>query len=267
MSDLIPFSFENTSIRVINHTDGSFSVVAKDVAEALGYVWKGTSGTISHVPEEWRGVCSVQTPSGIQEMATLAEQGLYFFLGRSDKPKALPFQMWLYGNVVPSIRQTGSYALTPAQPTAPANDRFMIEHGMRIYPAAVEFAMAQFGLNANQARLSADTCVRKALSISVLDYFGQTHLLADERGRVYTPTELGKLMVPPMTAVKVNQALEAAGLQKREMGGWSPTEAATGLFEWSDTNKRHGDGAPVKQLRWFKTVLDILSQHQQQEAA
>ena len=44
-------------------------------------------------------------------MLCLTEQGVYFFLGRSDKPKALPYQMWIAGYVVPSIRATGSYSV------------------------------------------------------------------------------------------------------------------------------------------------------------
>lgn len=43
-------------------------------------------------------------------MLTLSESGLYFFLARSDKPTALPFQKWLAGDVVPSIRKHGIYA-------------------------------------------------------------------------------------------------------------------------------------------------------------
>ena len=50
-------------------------------------------------------------------MLTFSEQGLYFFLGRSDKPAALPMQMWIAGEVLPSIRKTGSYSVAPA----PAN--------------------------------------------------------------------------------------------------------------------------------------------------
>jgi hypothetical protein len=47
----------------------------------------------------------------MQDMLCLSEPGLYFFLSRSDKPAALPFQKWIAGDVVPSIRKTGSYAL------------------------------------------------------------------------------------------------------------------------------------------------------------
>lgn len=115
------FPFVSHSIRVVM-LDGEPWFVAKDIAEALDYVWKGVKGTISHVPEKWRGVCSVQTPSGDQEMAIISEQGLYFFLGRSDKPKALPFQEWYAGEVLPAIRKTGRYVAPQAapQPVMPA---------------------------------------------------------------------------------------------------------------------------------------------------
>ena len=45
-------------------------------------------------------------------MSCLTEQGVYFFLARSDKKKAIPFQRWLAGDVVPSVRRHGAY-MTP----------------------------------------------------------------------------------------------------------------------------------------------------------
>lgn len=116
MSSLIPFRFDSHSVRVIN-VDGSPWFVAKDVCAALGLTWSGSR--ITHVPEEWRGMTSVVTPYGAQEMAVLSEQGLYFFVCRSDKPKALPFQKWLAGDVLPAIRRTGEYRMpSSAAPSA-----------------------------------------------------------------------------------------------------------------------------------------------------
>ena len=113
MSNAIqPFAFEDHLVRTIMDDGGEPWFVAKDVALALGYQWNGAS-RIAHVPEEWRGVTSVVTPFGEQEMLTLSEQGLYFFVARSDKPAALPFQRWLAGEVLPSLRRTGRYALAP----------------------------------------------------------------------------------------------------------------------------------------------------------
>lgn len=108
------FDFGEKPIRTVKK-DGEVWFVAKDVAVALDYTWSGNR--TAHVPEEWRGVTSVVTPSGEQEMQVLSEQGLYFFLGRSDKPKSLPFQKWIAGEVLPQLRRTGTYSL-PQSPQA-----------------------------------------------------------------------------------------------------------------------------------------------------
>lgn len=109
-TNCIPFAFDCALVRVIVDEAGESWFCAKDVALALDYLWNGFKN-IQHVPEEWRVVESVSTSFGTKETWFLSEQGLYFFLGRSDKPKALPFQKWLAGEVLPSIRKTGGYAL------------------------------------------------------------------------------------------------------------------------------------------------------------
>jgi prophage antirepressor-like protein len=111
MMGLTVFSYKTNKIRTIMK-NGEPLFVAKDVSETININWQGTK-TISHVPDIWRGVSLVDTPSGTQEMAVLTEQGLYFFLARSDKPAALPFQMFLAGEVLPQIRKAGSYVKIP----------------------------------------------------------------------------------------------------------------------------------------------------------
>lgn len=105
------------SVRGKEEPDGTIWVVAKDVAVALEYAEaSNTSRLFASVPNNWKGVKPIHTPGGVQEMLVLYEQGLYFFLARSDKPKAIPFQMWLANDVVPSIRKTGFYSTQPALP-------------------------------------------------------------------------------------------------------------------------------------------------------
>lgn len=110
-NELLPFAFEDKLVRTMLDAQGEPWFVAKDVALALGYQWNGAS-RIAHVPEEWRRVTSVVTLRGdAQDMQILSEQGLYFFVARSDKPAALPFQKWLAGEVLPALRRTGTYTL------------------------------------------------------------------------------------------------------------------------------------------------------------
>ena len=111
---ITPFNFGENLVRVIKDENGEPWFVAKDVAEALGYPETTTTNIprlCQHIPEEWKGRNRIPTLGGEQEMVCLSEQGLYFFLGRSDKPGALPFQKWLAGEVLPSIRKTGAYAI------------------------------------------------------------------------------------------------------------------------------------------------------------
>lgn len=107
------------NVRVITDIDGELWFVAKDIAGTLDYASTNMTQIFSAVPDGWKGSNRIATPGGEQEMLCLTEQGLYFFLARSDKPRALPYQMWLAGDVVPSIRKHGGYG-TPVPETPEA---------------------------------------------------------------------------------------------------------------------------------------------------
>ena len=125
MSSLQEFENGQFNVRTIVDDDGEIWFVAKDVAQALDYAyWQ--PNIVGHVPEIWKGIKRINTPGGEQEMLCLTEQGVYFFLGRSDKPKALPYQMWIAGEVVPSIRKHGAYLTPQAQEELIANPDFII---------------------------------------------------------------------------------------------------------------------------------------------
>ena len=61
-----------------------------------------------------KGVTQIDTPTagGTQTMYFVNEQNLYKVIMRSDKPQAEPFQDWVCGEVLPSIRKHGAYATT-----------------------------------------------------------------------------------------------------------------------------------------------------------
>ena len=104
-------------VRTITDENGEIWFVAKDVAQALDYSMTGSMQSLfGHVPEMWAESkrIAVSSENGVvqgRDVLCLSEQGLYFFLGLSDKPKALPYQMWVEGDVIPSIRRTGKYKL------------------------------------------------------------------------------------------------------------------------------------------------------------
>ena len=109
MTNLIQQQFEQAAIRFVPHPEGKyeFGILAEDLAKILEH---SNSRVMSDgVKDIWKGVSIVYTPGGPQEMTVVWEPGVYQLLATSRKPKAEPFQMWLYEEVLPSIRKTGSY--------------------------------------------------------------------------------------------------------------------------------------------------------------
>ena len=65
-----------------------------------------------------KGIVLTDTPTngGIQQLVFISEKNLYKVIMRSDKPQAEPFQDWVCGEVLPSIRKTGAYSVRPKTP-------------------------------------------------------------------------------------------------------------------------------------------------------
>jgi prophage antirepressor-like protein len=116
MSDLSALSFPFDDGNVVRFV-GSPDVpewVGADIVNILypsAIQNKNQSTYLSRVPEEWKGSKQIATPGGNQFVTTLFEAGLYSLIARSDSPIAVRFQKWIYEDVLPSIRKTGSYSI------------------------------------------------------------------------------------------------------------------------------------------------------------
>ncbi|KKO51161.1 phage antirepressor KilAC domain-containing protein [Paenibacillus sp. DMB20] len=124
MKDLI--LFEGNEVIILMPQDvnfkfnGDFLIKAKDVASVLEY--QGTSATqevLKFVKQNQ--VYLVKKSNMVNRHIRIHNTGETFItnlalnrvLGKSEKPKAEPFQDWLYEDVLPSVSKRGVY-LTPA---------------------------------------------------------------------------------------------------------------------------------------------------------
>lgn len=106
LQEVFTFNPKNTKIRVqLIHLLPWF--VAKDVCNALGIEYYRDA--IAGLDEDERGWLLVDTLGGKQKMASVNESGLYSLIFQSRKPEAKSFRKWVTSEVLPSIRQTGSY--------------------------------------------------------------------------------------------------------------------------------------------------------------
>lgn len=104
---LTTFEFQNQQIRIVMQ-DGSPWFVAKDVCDVLEL--SNSRMVLERLDEDERGVSTVYTPGGAQQMAVVSEPGLYSLVMTSRKPEAKLFKRWITHDVMPSIRKHGVYA-------------------------------------------------------------------------------------------------------------------------------------------------------------
>ena len=89
--------------------DGQTLFCAKDVAAALGY-----KDTTNAIKQHCRGVVKRHLTDSLgrnQETNFIPEGDIYRLAAKSELPGADRFERWIFDEVLPSIRRTGSYSV------------------------------------------------------------------------------------------------------------------------------------------------------------
>ncbi|ENS9653982.1 hypothetical protein C1R06_09585 [Neisseria gonorrhoeae] len=105
-------NFQQNSVRTVADNKGELWFLANDVCEILDYTNPRRTVDL-HCKS--RGVTKRYTPtaSGEQEMTYINEPNLYRLIIKSRKPAAEAFEEWVMETVLPAIRKTGGYQITP----------------------------------------------------------------------------------------------------------------------------------------------------------
>ena len=245
MSNITPFKFNSSTVRVITDDNGEPWFVAKEIAAVLGY--SDAEAMTRKLDDDEKQNLQI-VGFGPRGVTIINEAGLYSCILTSQKEEAKPFKRWVTHDVLPSIRKTGGYATSKAKGGE--------ERAFKLIPSVVRAAKA-LGLDKNAAAISANQVVAKLTGTNVMQLLGRTHLEAENQAALfYTPTELGKQI--GISAREFNMLLAEAGLQAKKGEHWAPLATAEGFCRILDTGKRHGDGSMVQQVKWADSVLTII---------
>lgn len=117
-SNLIPFSFEGESVRVIKQDNEPWWVLS-DVCSILDVV--NPTRAASRLDDNEVAVHSMKGQKtgrgGAQSYTIINESGLWSLVLTSRKPEAKRFKKWLTSEVIPAIRQTGGYMVAAPEET------------------------------------------------------------------------------------------------------------------------------------------------------
>lgn len=103
---------DDEQFRVLDR-NGEPWFVLTEVCRKLGI--GNPSDAASRLDEDEKGVATIDTLGGRQNVKIINESGLYSLILTSRKPEAKRFKKWVTAEVLPTIRKTGGYrGATPA---------------------------------------------------------------------------------------------------------------------------------------------------------
>jgi anti-repressor protein len=106
--------FQAHKVRIIEE-NGEPLFVAADVGHVLNIAQ--VNSTIRDYDSDEKGVHTMHTLGGLQQVSVLTEAGLYRLIMQSRSENAKEFRRWVTHEILPTIRKTGKYETAP-----PADD-------------------------------------------------------------------------------------------------------------------------------------------------
>lgn len=257
MSNIVPFNFDGASIRVVEISGESW-FIGKDIAEALGY-----SNPSDAISTHCKGVAKrypLQTPGGKQEVRVLSEPDVLRLIVNSTLPAAERFERWVFEDVLPSIRKTGSYT-APKAPRPRASERYREADAITRYHLRI---CKLLGVESNMAKVITAKQVKLETGLDCAPMLAGVISVEETP---MTPTELAKHIGEGVSAAKVNIALEEAGLQVSHIKPGKKGKQPTKSYAITDAGKEFGSMEPYQsefsehagfRPKWFKRVVELI---------
>ena len=126
-TNVVPFNFGKQQVRTLLIDELPWFVAADVCASlAIANVSLAVNGRADRetdgLDEDEKGIATVNTPSGAQEMLVVNESGLYALIFKSRKAEAKRFKKWVTAEVLPAIRKHGVYEDTKGVMTPMVDD-------------------------------------------------------------------------------------------------------------------------------------------------
>ena len=235
--------------------DGVVYLRLETVARGLGFTTVAASG---NEVVRWNTVFKYLCDLGIVAGSCNAEEGSYqarcpefipenVFYRLAMKAKndaAEAFQSKVADEIIPTLRRTGSYSIHKDNPALPSG---VLEGAKLIFETA--------GIKDNQLTLAMDKVYKSYTGRSAIAT-GEIQLEVPTKRQLLTPTEIGRQF--GLKARQINDILAGRGYQYKINDNWEPLEPGMKYAVMLDTNKRHSNGTPVRQLKWDSSILEPL---------
>jgi len=245
MNQLVAFNFESHNVRICMSDKGEPLFVGADVLSTLSLDRKA----LERLDDDEKGVSSIHTPGGPQEMTVVNESGLFNLVLGSRKPEAKRFKRWVTHEVLPSIRKTGAYASAGPFASLPAPTHDKVNAILSIGEAISRVPGVKPGI----AMAATLTVIHENTGLAV-DSLRKVLPAADEPICSLNPTQLGERV--GLSARAINARLQSLGFQfKNERNEWELTDPGQ---QWAEALPFSRHGHSGYQILWNPAVTEVI---------
>ncbi len=118
MSEITTFTNNILGCEIrVTDKEGNPWFVAKDICNSLGVSNHKQAVKAATLDSDELGSFKMTSGGQRRDILCVSESGLYALVMNSRKPKALDFKRWIRKEVLPTIRKTGKYSVTPQNTT------------------------------------------------------------------------------------------------------------------------------------------------------
>ena len=253
-------------LRTIEEGDKIY-FVASDVAKALGYK-RPADAVSAHCRYTVKRSIPHPQGKGTLQVNAIPEGDVYRLAAHSELPSAEKFESWVFDEVLPTIRKTGSYSIPKVTPNPHYRTR-MIGTAVRDIGKTAEALEKVFGCRHGMALATASSMVGEAYGIDMTPV--QRLIPAEDNPGTLSPSQIAESLglfnkQGNPDAQTVNRMLQSCGLQDkpRDTSGANLKNAKWFLTE---EGKFYGEQKPMDnkrtgyrgyQICWNADVLSLL---------
>lgn len=188
--------------------NGKVFFCGKDVAEALGY--SNTKDAVSrHCKQKGVVKRDLLTNGGRQRVVFLDEGNLYRLITHSKLPSAEQFESWVFDDVLPTLRKTGTYSVKKANEETRAMLAEARQRNARAREASLYLKLAD--------RVTVDSYKQILIAKSAQTLSGEMLLPLPKAGKAtYSAKEIGEML--GVSGKMVGQLANKHGLKTEEFG-------------------------------------------------
>ena len=235
--------------------DGVVWFVAADVCRALELT--NPTVAVSRLDNDERAKFNLGQPYG--NVNCVNEPGLYRLIFASRKKEAKDFQRWVYHEVLPSIRKTGSYSLPNVEKAvAVENTPPLLDVILSIIPNTAKQFEEIFKLKHHSALFKATVLLEKNYGVD-LSEVKKLIPAFDPKINYYSPTQLGEIIakekkIDKFSSHKVNKKLIELGFQTKVGKVYVLTEAGK---NYGKAFPYENNGHSGYQVKWKLGVMEF----------